>query len=128
MDRQEKCALTLRFSPPIMNVGVSVQSTLIMRSLRIGLGQINATVGDLDGNVAKIVDYARRARDLGCDVVAFPELAVTGYPPEDLLLRRSFIVDTQAAVERLAREAPPDIAVIAGCVDEQDDIYNAAAV
>jgi NAD+ synthase (glutamine-hydrolysing) len=99
-----------------------------MRGLRIGLGQINTTVGDLDGNVAKILEYARRARDLGCDVVAFPELAVTGYPPEDLLLRRSFIVDTLAAVERLAREAPPDIALIAGCVDEQDDIYNAAAV
>src|SRR3990170_9093977 len=92
--------------PPIMSVGVIVQSTLIMRSLRVGLGQINATVGDLDGNVAKMLEYAARARDQGCDLVAFPELAVTGYPPEDLLLRRSFILDNLRAVERLASEAP----------------------
>jgi NAD+ synthase (glutamine-hydrolysing) len=99
-----------------------------MRSLRVGLGQINATVGDLDGNVAKILEFAGRARDLGCDLVAFPELAVTGYPPEDLVLRRSFILDNLRAVERLAREAPPEIALVAGFVDEEDDIYNAAAV
>jgi NAD+ synthase (glutamine-hydrolysing) len=99
-----------------------------MRTLRVGLGQMNAMVGDLAGNVAKMVKYAHRARDVGCDLVAFPELAVTGYPPEDLLLRRSFIVDNLQALERLAGEAPPDIAVIAGFVDEEDDIYNAAAV
>src|SRR3990172_13349819 len=111
-----------------MDTGVIVQSTLSMRSLRVGLGQINATVGDLDGNVAKMLEYAARARDLGCDLVAFPERAVTGYPPEDLLLRRSFILDNLRAVERLAAEAPPDIVVVAGFVDEEDDIYNAAAV
>jgi len=99
-----------------------------MRSLRIGLGQINATVGDLDGNVAKMLECAGRARELGCDLVAFPELAVTGYPPEDLLLRRGFILDNLRAVERLAREAPQDIVLVAGFVDEEGDIYNAAAV
>src|SRR3990172_2456443 len=99
-----------------------------MRTLRIGLAQINTTVGDLDGNVAKILEYAGRARELGCDIVAFPELAVTGYPPEDLLLRRSFIVDNLAALKRIVEGAPKGIALVVGFVDEEDDIYNAAAV
>jgi len=99
-----------------------------MRSLRVGLAQINTTVGDLDGNVAKILEYGRRAAEQGCDVVAFPELAVTGYPPEDLLLRRSFIVDNLAALQRIVAEAPPEIVLVAGFVDENGDIYNAAAV
>jgi len=99
-----------------------------MRALRVGLAQINTTVGDLQGNAGRVLDYARRARDAGCDLVAFPELAVTGYPPEDLLLRRSFVADNLATLERLAREAPPDLALIVGFVDADDDIYNAAAV
>src|SRR3989304_314368 len=99
-----------------------------MRALRIGLAQINTTVGDLDGNVAKILEYAGRARDLGCDLVAFPELAVTGYPPEDLLLRRNFIGDNLAALQRLVEGAPQGITLVVGFVDEEDDIYNAAAV
>src|SRR3972149_3771096 len=100
-----------------------------MRTLRIGLAQINTTVGDLDGNVAKILEYAAQARDLGCDLVAFPELAVTGYPPEDLLLRRSFIRDNLAALGSLAERAPRGILLVAGYVDEEDGaIYNAAAV
>jgi NAD+ synthase (glutamine-hydrolysing) len=98
-----------------------------MRTLRIGLAQINATVGDLDGNVARIVEYARKAREQGVDLVAFPELAVTGYPPEDLLLRRRFILDNLAALERVI-EASQNVTVVAGFVDEDDDIYNAAAV
>ena len=52
-----------------------------MRALRVGLAQINTTVGDLDGNVSRVLEYVERARDLGVDVVSFPELAVTGYPP-----------------------------------------------
>src|SRR3990170_2472871 len=99
-----------------------------MRTLRIGLAQINTTVGDLDGNVAKILEYAGRARELGCDLVAFPELAATGYPPEDLLLRRSFIVDNLAALQRIVEGAPKGITLVAGFVDEEDDLYNAAAV
>lgn len=62
-----------------------------MRTLRIGLAQINPTVGDLGGNTQKILDYIGRARELGVDLVAFPELAITGYPPEDLLLKPDFI-------------------------------------
>src|SRR3989304_7816583 len=97
-----------------------------MRTLRVGLAQINPPVGDLDGNVAKILEYAGRARDLGCDLVAFPELAVTGYPPEDLLLRRSFIVDNLAALQRIVEGAPQGIALVAGFVDGEDDMYHPA--
>ncbi|MGB2694629.1 MAG: NAD+ synthase [Dehalococcoidia bacterium] len=99
-----------------------------MHTLRVGLAQINATVGDLDGNVAKILEYAVRARELGADLVAFPELAVTGYPPEDLLLRRRFILDNNIALERIVREAPAGITLVVGFVDGDGDIYNAAAV
>jgi len=99
-----------------------------MRALRIGLAQINTTVGDLEGNVAKILEYARRAGELGCDVVAFPELAVTGYPPEDLLLRHSFVLDNLAALRRLVDGSAGLPVLVAGFVDEEDDIYNAAAV
>ena len=62
-----------------------------MRTLRLGLAQINTTVGDLDGNAAKVLDYVGRARELGVDVLSFPEMTITGYPPEDLLLRPQFI-------------------------------------
>ncbi|MCH7512220.1 MAG: NAD+ synthase, partial [Chloroflexi bacterium] len=111
-----------------------------MRSLRIGLAQINTTVGDLDGNVAKVLEYAARARELGVDVVAFPELTVTGYPPEDLLLRDHFVLDNKAALKRiiegsvLSREGPSTGSgrrpvLIVGFVDEEGgEIYNAAAV
>jgi NAD+ synthase (glutamine-hydrolysing) len=99
-----------------------------MRSLRVALAQINTTVGDLDGNVAKILEYAGRARERGADIVAFPELAVTGYPPEDLLLRRTFIVDNLQALQRIVEGAPAGIMLVVGFVDEDDDIYNAAAV
>ncbi len=67
-----------------------------MRTFRLALAQINLTVGDLDGNTAKIVDYMDRARSLEADLVAFPELAITGYPPEDLLFKHQFIQDNIA--------------------------------
>jgi NAD+ synthase (glutamine-hydrolysing) len=98
-----------------------------MRTLRVALAQVNAAVGDLDGNAAKVIDYAARARDLGADVVAFPELMIPGYPPEDLLLRRSFIEDNQRALARVA-DKTRGITVITGFVDSDTDIYNAAAV
>ena len=55
------------------------------RTFRLALAQINPTVGDIPGNTAKILDYLERAREAGADLVAFPEMATTGYPPEDLL-------------------------------------------
>ncbi|HVP04682.1 MAG TPA: nitrilase-related carbon-nitrogen hydrolase, partial [Dehalococcoidia bacterium] len=69
-----------------------------MKTLRVGLAQINTTVGDLEGNARKVREWTARARDFGADVVAFPELTITGYPPEDLLLRPRFIEDNLAAL------------------------------
>ena len=98
-----------------------------MRMLRVALAQIDTTIGDLAGNTAKIVAWIGRARALGVDLVAFPELAVTGYPPEDLLLRRSFVEDNLAALDRIA-DATRGIVAVVGFVDAGEDIYNAAAV
>jgi len=100
-----------------------------VRTIRVGLAQVDTTIGDLKGNAALIAAWTERARGLGADVVAFPELALTGYPPEDLLLRRSFVADNLAALEELAA-GTRGITVIAGFVDSDADgeIYNAAAV
>lgn len=98
-----------------------------MRRIRIALAQINPTVGDLDGNVARILAHVEAARAQGADLVVFPELVIPGYPPEDLLLKPSFIEANLAALERIAAVAR-DILIIVGFVDRQDDVYNAAAV
>jgi NAD+ synthase (glutamine-hydrolysing) len=98
-----------------------------MRTLRIALAQINPTVGDFEGNVSKIIDYIEKARRDGADVVAFPELAITGYPPEDLLLKPRFIEDNLDALKKVQRNVD-DITAVVGFVDRKDDIYNAAAI
>ena len=98
-----------------------------MEQLRIGLCQINAIVGDLEGNTRRIVEGIERARALGADVVAFPELAITGYPPEDLLLMADFIDANLTCLEEIA-ESANDIVAIVGFVDREEDIYNAAGV
>ncbi len=99
-----------------------------MQKLRVALGQINTTIGDLEGNVARVLEYVERARSLGVDVVSFPELTVTGYPPEDLLLRPAFIRDNLQALQKLALGCG-GIAAVVGFVDQEDGaIYNAAAV
>jgi len=97
--------------------------------VRIALGQIDPTVGDLEGNVDLMIAWAARATEAAADVVVFPELAVTGYPPEDLVLRSSFVDDNLEAVERLARETAGGCAVVTGFVDRSDDgIHNAAGL
>jgi NAD+ synthase (glutamine-hydrolysing) len=98
-----------------------------MRRFRVALGQINATVGDLEGNVRLIVHGIERARALGCSLVAFPELAITGYPPEDLLFKPAFIEANLRALEAVT-QASRGLSVIVGFVDKRDDIFNAAAV
>jgi NAD+ synthase (glutamine-hydrolysing) len=98
-----------------------------MSSLRIALVQINATVGDITGNTCKIIAHLERAREIGADLVIFPELVVTGYPPEDLLLKPSFIAANRAAVEEIAA-ATQRLTAIVGFVDVESDVYNAAAV
>jgi NAD+ synthase (glutamine-hydrolysing) len=98
-----------------------------MRRFRIALAQLNSTVGDLDGNATKIRAGLEQARALGCQLVAFPELAVTGYPPEDLLFKSAFI---EANLRVLAELAPATsgLTAVVGFVDKRDDIFNAAAV
>ena len=98
-----------------------------MTVLRIALAQLNPTVGDLDGNLAKLIDAYGRAEAAGCDIVAFPELSITGYPPEDLVLKPGFITDNRAALDRFAAHTG-DCAAVVGFVDADRDIYNAAAV
>jgi NAD+ synthase (glutamine-hydrolysing) len=98
-----------------------------MHQLRIALAQINVTVGDLEGNVAKIVANVDVAKAQAADMVVFPELAIPGYPPEDLLLKPSFVEANLAALERVTA-ASEGILIVVGFADRQDDIYNAAAV
>ncbi len=98
-----------------------------MRSLRIALAQINVTVGDIEGNRNKIIHYIGEARRLGADVVAFHEMAVTGYPPEDLLLKPDFIEANEKALEDII-SATRGITAVVGFVHRDEDIYNAAAV
>jgi len=95
--------------------------------LRIALAQINPTVGDLHGNFAKIVDCYDQAEAAGCDIVAFPELAITGYPPEDLVLKPGFVSDNKDMLASIAARTGRCVAVI-GFVDSDRDLYNAAAV
>ncbi len=98
-----------------------------MKNLRVGLAQINTIVGGLRENTEKIKEFIQRAYQAGCHMVVFPELAITGYPPEDLLLKPQFIEDNLSAVQEVA-EATPDIVAVVGFVDKKRDIYNAAAV
>ena len=98
-----------------------------MASLRIALAQLNPTVGDLDGNVAKIVAAYDAAEAAGCDIVAFTELAITGYPPEDLVLKAGFVADNLEALAKVAAHTGRCAAVV-GYVAADRDIYNAAAM
>lgn len=99
-----------------------------MKKIRISLAQINPTVGDLRSNVKKIISYIKKAKTLKTDIVVFPELAVTGYPPEDLLLKPQFVKDNIEALDE-TKKASEGITTIVGFVDREDDgLYNAAAV
>ena len=98
-----------------------------MRPFRLAMAQINPTVGDLDGNTRKIVEYIDQARALQADLVAFPELAVTGYPPEDLLFKSQFVRANIARMKEIAAESR-GIAVVVGFVDADPELRNAAAV
>src|SRR3972149_467273 len=98
-----------------------------MKRLRVGLAQVNPTVGDLEGNFRRILEWMEKAPPLGCDVVAFPELALTGYPPEDLLFKPAFIEANLKALDEVAK-ASRGLTAVVGFVDKRDDIFNAAAV
>ena len=97
-----------------------------MRKFRLALAQIDVAVGDLKGNAKKIIEYVDQARELKADLVAFPEMALPGYPPEDLLFKPQFIKENLAYLDQI-KAASKGIAVITGFIDVDRDVYNAAA-
>lgn len=103
--------------------------------MKVALCQMDATVGDFDGNGRRIVDFARRAAAGGADLAVFPELAICGYPPEDLLLRAGFLTAQDAALRELVAALPPELPVLVGCVAKNPDagaggrpLHNAVAL
>ncbi|MDR3347551.1 MAG: NAD+ synthase [Helicobacteraceae bacterium] len=98
-----------------------------MKTFRVAIAQQNMIVGDIDYNAAQIISAIGAARDRGADVVVFSELAVTGYPPEDLLFKPDFIAKNEEAIGAIARQTR-DIAAIVGFVQKDADIFNAAAL
>ena len=115
-----------------------------MRTFRIAMVQMNPTVGDLDGNVRRITAWLREAKKAKADLVAFPELAITGYPPEDLLLKPRFVADNRRALQEVVRHCR-GLAAVVGYVSQNDgidpkparlsvvpagahELYNAAAI
>lgn len=101
----------------------------MMTSIRVACAQLNSTVGDLEGNRQKICECLTRASSLGVELIAFPELAVCGYPPEDLLLKEKFIADNLSALQGISAAVGDEIVAIVGFVDHKGSrLYNAAAV
>src|SRR5512132_2247713 len=98
-----------------------------MRRVRVALAQVNPTVGAVEANARLVMAGVDRARALGCDIIAFPELVLTGYPPEDLLFKPAFIEANLRALADVAKQSRGLTAVL-GYVDKRDDIFNAAAV
>ena len=98
--------------------------------LRVALAQINVTVGDLEGNAEKIRMAMQQAHAAFAHIVCFPELALTGYPPEDLLLKPGFVAANLHKLEELIALSAdlPGLTAVIGFVDRDDDIYNAAAI
>ena len=96
--------------------------------MRIALSQINVTVGDIDGNIDRILRRIKSAKDLEVELIAFPELSITGYPPEDLIFKTQFVDDNLAALKRIV-SASENIYVVVGYIDrDKDAIYNSAAI
>ncbi|MDQ2651069.1 MAG: NAD+ synthase [Actinomycetota bacterium] len=98
-----------------------------MARIRLGLCQINTVVGDLDGNVERVIAAYDRAEAAGCDLAIFPELAITGYPPEDLVLKPRFVSANREALDEVASRTGRCAALV-GFVDAGRDLYNAAAM
>ncbi|MHB1319712.1 MAG: nitrilase-related carbon-nitrogen hydrolase, partial [Anaerolineae bacterium] len=98
-----------------------------MSRVRIAMAQMNALVGDIDGNVRKIEAGIRRAREMGADLALFPEMSIPGYPPEDLLLKPSFLRANLDAARSIAG-ATVGITAVVGFADVEGDVFNAAAI
>src|SRR5919106_983825 len=99
----------------------------IDRPVRLALAQIDPTVGDVEGNAAKIREYLGLAADAGAQVAIFPELAINGYPPEDLLLKTHFLAAGRRALESVAEHVQGMVALV-GFAEHADDVYNSLAV
>src|ERR1700674_2290829 len=99
----------------------------VRQSLRVALAQVNPVVGDLEGNARLVIEWIGRARAQGADVVCFPELVLTGYPPEDLVLKRSFVRDNLKQLD-VVTKATTGITAVVGFVDDDGATFNAAAV
>src|SRR5215213_6653620 len=96
--------------------------------MRVALAQIDTTVGDIWGNVEKMADALERATDSGADLIAYPELTIPGYPPEDLLMRPSFIEENMRALGEFARVVPEGVACAAGFVQLYGELNSALSV
>jgi NAD+ synthase (glutamine-hydrolysing) len=96
--------------------------------MKIAIAQINTTVGDIEDNGHKILEYANRARRMGAAIVVFPELAICGYPPEDLLLKPSFIEENLKAIRVAAKKIFGVVAIIGFADRQKKGLYNAAAL
>ena len=95
--------------------------------LTLALAQVDPRVGDLEGNVRLVREHIARARDAGAELVLLPELVLTGYPPEDLLLKEHFLQAAQEALADVAAEAH-DIVAVVGFPERTEDVHNAIAV
>jgi NAD+ synthase (glutamine-hydrolysing) len=100
----------------------------LAQPLRFALAQLNTTVGDIEGNAAAIVEALGQARAAGAQVAVFPELAVNGYPPEDLLLKTHFLAAGRRALDEVAREVGSDMIALVGFAEHAEDVYNSLAV
>ena len=96
--------------------------------MRVGICQIDPTVGQLEGNAQLIIDWAAKSAAQGCQITVFPELALTGYPPEDLILNRSFVSTSTRQLERIAAEISGTVALI-GCIEHRPEgLFNSVAI
>ncbi|MBU1264628.1 MAG: NAD+ synthase, partial [Gammaproteobacteria bacterium] len=97
--------------------------------MKLGIAQLNLSVGDIAGNTARLLAAAQEAHAAGAALLLTPEMSICGYPAEDLVLRRDFTAACAAAVEKLAADAPPELALIVGYPERDDDgLFNAAAL
>jgi NAD+ synthase (glutamine-hydrolysing) len=98
------------------------------KTIRLALAQINCTVGDLSFNAKKIIDYIKRGEREGADIISFPELAITGYPPEDLLFKAHFVEQNMGALKEIARSVGNIVAVVGFADRKGNSVYNAASI
>jgi NAD+ synthase (glutamine-hydrolysing) len=110
------------------DIPLRAQASHKTQAIRLALAQINVTVGDLKGNADKVIARMREAEEQGVDIISFPELVITGYPPEDLLLKPKFVADNLTQIRRVAEHAGNIVAVVGFVATEKKEIFNAAAI